>query len=139
MKKQPNIPVKFINKHRWTIEGNKLEPYYVKSVSFDWENSTINLTIYEVVLPDKTQPAMEWKKYMETNKERLKFTTYDEKGNDLGIVNFKNVQLTKIQPQTYSYGPDPDYVNGESVISFQLKYTNYDHSGENSSENSSSK
>ena len=98
METQFNGPVKFISQHRWTIEGDKLQPYFVKSICIDWVNKTIDLKMWEIVLPDKTQPAMEWKKYMETNRECLKFTTYDEKGNDLGIVNFKNVQLTEIQP-----------------------------------------
>jgi len=129
----------FPRQYRWTIEGNMLDPYYVKSVEFDWVLRRINLQIYEVVLSDKTEPAMDWKNHIEGNTEQLTFTTYDGCGNTLYQHVFHEVHLGSMGKQKF------DYSNEDvSVLTFQLQYKKCERipaqeAQENSSENSSSK
>jgi len=139
-KKPTDSNVILARKFRWTIEGEKLEPHFVKSVQFDWINKQIELQIFEVILPNKTEPAVVWKEHIEHNTEQLTFRTYDGCGNVLYKHLFHTVYLGGIAPQKFDYS-DEDV----SFLTFLLQYEKCERISaqeadeENSSENSSSK
>jgi len=88
----------FVRKFRWTIKGDHLEEWWIKSADIDWGEQQIKLQAYETWLKPGRVAALEWIEGMREKKwpkESMSLTTFDGCGNELYEYTFNGIKLLK--------------------------------------------
>lgn len=115
----PNSNTRFVQKFRWTMEGNDLPYHCFKKVKIDFKSQKLILEIYEIIDLFKDDIYVHNWLSKELNKENLLFKTYDGCGTELYQYEFKNLTLLK-DKSSFDYS-----CSKTSVRKIKIHYNSY--------------
>ena len=95
----------FVRKFRWDLEGDGLNPMWLKKVEVDYSAKSLTVELYDVITMDyESMSALDFLDFMEKHKEtELTLTNYDGCGYPLYKHVFKGVVISRILPQSFDY------------------------------------